>query len=294
MDFIISCFNHPIINDIKDTEDKKIFIDIIQNKYNLTFNELFVFCTTYNIDNNNFINIINMIECWQFKYKENVLNTLNFDTFDKYFNDLPYDFKYNIFDNNNKYLKYCIINNENDINRITKYSKKLIININKQLSLPNSVTHLTFGAKYNLPDSIIPNSVTHLTFGNDYNQPTIIPNSVTHLTFGDDYNQSTIIPNSVIHLILGFDYDKHITIPNSVTHLTFNKYSKYNQPDTIIPNSITHLTFGICYNQKTKIPDSVTHLIFGEYYNKLTKLPKTIISHNLKDRLILKNRILKL
>ena len=38
----------------------------------------------------------------------------------------------------------------------------------------------------------IPNSVTHLTFGDDFNQDIkngAIPNSVTHLTFGYHFNQ---------------------------------------------------------------------------------------------------------
>jgi hypothetical protein len=37
---------------------------------------------------------------------------MNFDLFNKYFDILPYDFKIDIFDNNEKYKNYCTIDNE--------------------------------------------------------------------------------------------------------------------------------------------------------------------------------------
>jgi hypothetical protein len=107
MDFIISCFNHPIINDINDNNDKKDFIDTLIEQHNLTFDQLKNFCTDKIINDENFINIVNMVECWQFKYKHDFVNQMNFDLFNKYFDILPYDFKNDIFDNNEKYQKYC-------------------------------------------------------------------------------------------------------------------------------------------------------------------------------------------
>ena len=60
----------------------------------------------------------------------------------------------------------------------------------------DKIKHLTFigsfkCVKYFSYDTSIPNSVTHLTFGFDFNKKIkdCIPNSVTHLTFGWSFNQ---------------------------------------------------------------------------------------------------------
>src|SRR3990167_5993112 len=47
---------------------------------------------------------------------------------------------------------------------------------------------------------IIPENVTHLTFGNDFNQQVIIPQNVTHLFFGYCFNQLVIIPHNIYYL----------------------------------------------------------------------------------------------
>jgi uncharacterized protein (UPF0305 family) len=76
MDFIISCFNHLIINDINDNNDKKDFIDILIEQHNLTFDQLKNFCTDKIINDENFINIVNMVECWQFIFKQKFIGAL--------------------------------------------------------------------------------------------------------------------------------------------------------------------------------------------------------------------------
>ena len=58
-------------------------------------------------------------------------------------------------------------------NSIMKYKKSDPNKFNQELtkdSIPNSVTHLTFGRDFNQQIDILPNSITHLTFGNDFNQ----------------------------------------------------------------------------------------------------------------------------
>jgi hypothetical protein len=165
-----------------------------------------------------------------------------------------------------------------------KSLKKLVLpsSFNTIITIPNRVTHLTFGRYYNKPTTI-PDSVTHLTFGRYYNKLTALPNSVTHLIFGHNYDQPTTLPNSITHLIFGACYNQITILSDSITHLIFGTW--YNRPTTL-PNSITYLIFGEIYNYQITLPNSVTHLIFGEEYNHLIKLPKSIIIHNLKPSLI--------
>jgi len=50
-----------------------------------------------------------------------------------------------------------------------------------------------------------------------FNQKIVIPNSVTHLIFGYRFNQifkKDDIPNSVIHLTLGFEFNQSLNDDN--------------------------------------------------------------------------------
>ena len=140
---------------------------------------------------------------------------------------------------------------------------------NQQVIIPQSVIHLTFGNDFNQQVKISKN-VTHLTFGNNFNQQVIISKNVTHLTFGHLFNQKVIIPLNVIHLSFGNDFNKQVIIPQNVTHLTFGYH--FNQP-VIIPQNVTHLTFGHDFNQPVIITQNVTHLTFGSDFNQQVNLP---------------------
>ena len=52
-----------------------------------------------------------------------------------------------------------------------------------------SITHLTFGAKFNKPVNNLPHSITHLTFGWCFNQSVNNLPPITHLTFDFWFNQ---------------------------------------------------------------------------------------------------------
>jgi hypothetical protein len=61
----------------------------------------------------------------------------------------------------------------------------------------------------------LPNSLTHLTFGGDFNKPVNkdnLPASLTHLSFGEDFNQPIdTLPENLTHLkIKNLDYDKEL------------------------------------------------------------------------------------
>ena len=113
----------------------------------------------------------------------------------------------------------------------------LTINHNNELKegdIPNSVTHLTFGWKFNqeLKEGNIPNSVTHLTFDCDFNQKLKegdIPNSVTHLTFGRWFNQElNILPQSLISLKLYKNKQILSNLPFTLEKLIIKYYNKDN------------------------------------------------------------------
>ena len=186
--------------------------------------------------------------------------------FPKHIRKLHYD---GLFDNENTINKNTI-NKYTVPNSVTHLTFGYYFNQNINDCIPNSVTHLTFGDWFNQDiRGCIPDSVTHLTFGNNFNQNIrdCIPGSVTHLTFGDEFNQNIhdCIPDSVTHLTFGerFNQDIHNSIPNSVTHLTFGCYFNQNIHNNI-PNSVTHLTFGFCFKQDIRgyVFDNITHLIW--------------------------------
>src|SRR5690606_15053083 len=107
------------------------------------------------------------------------------------------------------------------------------LGLSTDITLPKNVKMITTSKHYNEKLLGIPEGVTHLTFGYRFNRPIndSIPSSVTHLTFGDNFNQSI-----------------NDAIPSSVTHLTFGW--NFNQPiNDCIPSSVTHLTFGNNFNQ---------------------------------------------
>lgn len=164
--------------------------------------------------------------------------------------------------------------------------------------IPDTVTHLTFGNKFNKSiRNCIPSSVKYLRFGTDFNQNirNCIPYGVEHLTleYGFTNTIHDSVPKSVTHLILYCDYDqsKQGAIHFGVTHLTFGGNIECITTDCIptsvvnliivgninpinmknvIPASVTHLEFGIWFNQSIKgyIPNSVTHLKFGKYFDQ--------------------------
>ena len=175
-----------------------------------------------------------------------------------------------------------IFSNYDDFNIMIKtnnkyyeeYDKNIIYSyFNQQLTIPQSVTHLTFGWRFNQP-IIIPQNVTHLTFNGYFNQQIIIPENVIHLTFGWKFDQQITIPQNVIHLTFGYCFNQQEIIPQNVTHLTFGH--DFNQP-IIIPQNITYLTFGWKFNQHVIIPQNITYLTFDHYFNQPIIIPQNVI-----------------
>ena len=91
----------------------------------------------------------------------------------------------------------------------------------------------------------LPNTITHIKFGTKFNQKVdFLPNSIVELIFGKYFNQKVdMLPNSLVNLIFGLDFNNKVDyLPKNLVKLTFNR--NFNQSVNKLPNSITHLTFG--------------------------------------------------
>ena len=146
-------------------------------------------------------------------------------------------------------------------------------------ALPENLTHLTFGYRFNQDVSrgALPQSLTHLTFGFEFDQDVrgALPRSLTHLTFGAHFNQDLhgALSQNLTHLTFGYRFNRDVgrgALPQSLTRLTFGEH--FNQDvHGALPQSLTHLTFGTSFNQDVShgaLPQSLTHLTFGTYFNQ--------------------------
>lgn len=178
-----------------------------------------------------------------------------------------------------------ILGPEKDINTYSELIYRWIFKESTK-SIPSSITHLTFGPKFNYPiNDLIPFSVTHLTFGIKFNQPIneCIPTSVTHLIFDLGFNQSVngCIPSSVIELVFGNRFNQPINgcIPSLVERVIFGH--NFDQSiENCFPSTIKELTFGWNYDhpRNGSIPSTITHLTFERYYNHLdhNRIPSSV------------------
>jgi hypothetical protein len=91
----------------------------------------------------------------------------------------------------------------------------------------------------------MPNSITHLTFGEKFNQkilPGTLPNSITHLTFGYWFNQEILPDILPQYTIIKFKEEDKITkiqqnnlvIDCNLTEEEFNKIENFNDYEYVL------------------------------------------------------------
>src|SRR3990167_3464384 len=97
-------------------------------------------------------------------YDNKVIFKPNFNDKLYYYIDIISKYNELIFSNNND-CSITIKTNNKYCDKYCKYYKGS--NFNKQIIIPQNITHLTFGYCFN-QQVIIPKNVTHLTFGNYY------------------------------------------------------------------------------------------------------------------------------
>ena len=206
-------------------------------------------------------------------YEDKIIFKPNFnDKLDNYFDIIS---KYNelIFSNYDDYNIIFKTNNKycNEYEQNFKYSI-----FNKQIIIPQNITHLIFGCKFN-QQVTIPHIVTHLTFDCEFNQQVTIPENVIHLTFGYYFNQQVIIPHNVTHLTLGNKFNKQVNLPNiKYIKLDCNNINLIEK----LPNSIEEIEFGRCFNLELQnLPNSIKKISFdcySKYDKELNCLPESV------------------
>ena len=157
------------------------------------------------------------------------------------------------------------------------------------ISLPYSLTHLTFGSKFNKNVSVLPPTLTHLTFSYYFNQDvSTLPPSLTHLTFGYKFNQQynispnikylklncnnvyiiNSLPNSVAELELDEDFHLGLdNLPTSIKILRINKKSYYNVDLNCLPDFIEELHLNFNYKKRILyIPSNLKKIVCYKDY----------------------------
>ena len=136
-------------------------------------------------------------------------------------------------------------------------------------NLPNSITHLIFGAVFNQKVNKLPTSLTHLHFGSDFNQAVDnLPDNLTHLIFGYNFDRTVDnLPNSLTHLIFGYKFNQKVyNLPNNLKYLTF-EYTLYNNPIDNLPKSIVLLSFSCKCNIINYLPEFIENIKILFYEN---------------------------
>jgi hypothetical protein len=176
---------------------------------------------------------------------------------------------------------------------------------------------LTLEGNFNQPiiASSLPDSLTHLTFGPSFNQPikpNILPNKLTNLTIRflevntnnyDKINMLQIISANHLHINGNLDINNILNKIRAgsydLTKLTFS--DDFNQPIDInrLPTTLTQITFGANFNQRigtfviVNNLSSLRSLTFGANYDSILDpvyLPKNL-SNLFVKRLMISNNI---
>eukprot|EP01112_Ceratiomyxa_fruticulosa_P020847 TRINITY_DN7219_c0_g2_i1.p1 TRINITY_DN7219_c0_g2~~TRINITY_DN7219_c0_g2_i1.p1 ORF type:complete len:446 (+),score=59.91 TRINITY_DN7219_c0_g2_i1:150-1487(+) len=175
--------------------------------------------------------------------------------------------------------------------------------------LPESVTHLTLGHKFNEKIKNLPSKLTHLTFQYGFNRPisrdnlpprltylslskkfeqpiTTLPNTLTVIQFGERFNEPVSthnLPACLTKITFGkcFNHPIDGLLPAKLTHLSFNIFSEFDQTINDLPPRLTHLLFNnfSLFDQPiSHLPRTITHLELGMSFNQpLVNLPPGLI-----------------
>lgn len=123
------------------------------------------------------------------------------------------------------------------------------------LEFPAKITQLYLLGSVNQPLTL-PASLTHITFGDDFNQPlNNLPASLTHLTLGRYFNQPLDgIPSTLIYLSIGLYFNHPIdNLPQTLTTLIFSSLrSKSEYSITTLPASLVTLMLPLIWQHPVK------------------------------------------
>ena len=158
-------------------------------------------------------------------------------------------------DNNYDYSQDTMV-----IELIKKY-KKVVLgdSINQSINfLPDGVTHLQLGRRFNKPIMNLPRTLTHLI---------IAANDIAYC----DFNQS-------------LDY-----LPEGLECLTVRLNQVFNIPINNLPVGLKHLDFGckIFHHPINNLPNGLKSLVIGCFdYDNTHNLPTTLTKVNITSKLV--------
>jgi hypothetical protein len=101
-------------------------------------------------------------------------------------------------------------------------------------SLPNEITHLTFGNYFDRSVNSLPANITYINCGYYFNQSVNSPpKNLTHINFGCRFNQLVnSLPSTLIEICFYSHYTIKNNIPNSIEFLNiiFCEEDMFNEP----------------------------------------------------------------
>lgn len=104
-----------------------------------------------------------------------------------------------------------------------------------------------------------------------------IPNNITKLILGDKFNQELIyFPPKLKSIKFGKYYDKKVTLPEGIEEIEFG--DEFDQYIDFLPSSLKIIKFGKKFNSGIhNFPDELEVLDFGDEYNKpIDNLPRNL------------------
>eukprot|EP01112_Ceratiomyxa_fruticulosa_P011032 TRINITY_DN2961_c0_g1_i3.p1 TRINITY_DN2961_c0_g1~~TRINITY_DN2961_c0_g1_i3.p1 ORF type:complete len:246 (+),score=52.33 TRINITY_DN2961_c0_g1_i3:90-740(+) len=139
---------------------------------------------------------------------------------------------------------FRLFDNDSQLNKFVSYNPTKCSEVHSIQEIPLHATHLRFSNNFNTPILSLPNNLTFLVFGEKFNLSVdnVLPHTITSLKFGKDFDTPiSALPPSLTFLEFGFRFDKSVQkLPHSIKHLIFKDF--FNQPiDGILPPDLLSL-----------------------------------------------------
>lgn len=157
----------------------------------------------------------------------------------------------------------------------------------ESLLIPNYITHLSLGWRYNMPINI-PNSIKYFRTGCGFSQKIEIPDSVKYININGNYNNPTYFPDSVEYIVFSWNIcmSHDIILPKNIKYLVYSGMNSSDIYSTIfIPNNIKELHISNCYNNDIFQCRLCDYMLYGCSYNgKLVDIENSINKENEKNK----------
>ena len=185
--------------------------------------------------------------------------------------------------------------NDKLMKKILKCKKIIFNDLFDQLlpQLPDCITHITFGRKFDKEVRVreeedtglvgtincLPRNLVYLKFGDFFNQRVdALPYTITHLIFGDCFEQSVDhLPISLEYLYFGKFFKERVdNLPPNVKFLRFDDF--FNQSLQNIPPSVEVIYTGFNYSQPlVGLPNGLKFITIGNNYRySIQELPDSV------------------